>query len=199
MLLKYMDLADIRVLHVGDTAGGQFPDGLPVEIVWDASNRWIVDTEDPKYAEVSPEWWDYLASEEVTQDVTDFHRVPLNKNQKHFGGFPVGTKQATVYEQARVDALLARSEVVAEIDTLILKDQETGSLKKSDLTEVARKAGIDGKGTKEALLDALMDFADNHRREVQGIDTGVGAGTGKGTTVGGSTDGTSGTAAGATV
>jgi hypothetical protein len=99
MKIKYMGTADVRVIPIGDMAGGTLPMPLDTEVVWDRSNNWVVDTDAEQYATVPPELWDYLVINDNFQNVSDFRQIPLNDHQRIFLAMKDGAQKTVVEEQ----------------------------------------------------------------------------------------------------
>lgn len=167
MLLKSMGSADVRQFLPGDNAGGVM-EPLTVAIVFDRSNNWIVDTEDPQYADVSSEWWDYLKDVQPDiLDVTGYRRYPLNDNQKLFLGMQEGTQLTAKQEAAEREAEAARvaEEVLLANALATADDAAAGHATREELVAAARDLGVPAKGTKEELETAVRDEVDRRRRE----------------------------------
>lgn len=109
--IKYMGSADIREIKSGTDANGQLQDKLPVDLVWDRDNNWLIDTGDDKYSNVAPEFWELLlegdASGKEFKDVSDLKRIPTNEHQQIFLGMKKVDDEATdevATEQAQREA-----------------------------------------------------------------------------------------------
>lgn len=97
--VKYMGTADVRDIAKGWDFGGQFPSGLSKELVFDASNKWLVDLE-----EAGVEDADVVAQLLVDngdfKDVTELKRVPTNAHQQTYLGMPKSVEAEDEPEQS---------------------------------------------------------------------------------------------------
>lgn len=99
--IKYMGTADRRVIEKGDTFNGQYPDGVPHDLVWDWNNNHVIDTEKtgPKGDQVLPgELVELVIAHPGFRDVTDLKKVPLGGAQKMWRGMqdsPPGVQSVT--------------------------------------------------------------------------------------------------------
>lgn len=154
MKVKYMGTADVRIIPIGDMAGGTLPMPLDTEIVWDRSNNWVVDTEDEAYATVPPELWDYIVLNDNFQNVSDFRQIPLNDHQRIFLAMKDGAQKTVAEEQAEQKAAIALLEEerlarVAE-NNAMLEARELEAINalqaqsKEDLRVLASQMGVDG-------------------------------------------------------
>lgn len=151
MLVKYMGVADIKRLCEGDDLGGQFseplPGGLPGDadngvtcIQWDASNRWIVDTEADEYSEIDSEFWDMLVElfPNDFRNVSDYKRIPVNLHQTTFLGMkPADQKteaELAIEEFDRKQAI--KEELAADVEASNAEVEEQEKVAK----KVSKKA-----------------------------------------------------------
>lgn len=220
MKLKFMGTADVKEVRKGDTFGDVLTEPLPVDVVWDQSNGWIVDTGEDKYADIPDEAWEYLVVNDNFKDVSAFVRVPLNDNQKTFLALREGDQKTlaeeeearlatldSAFEAARQEAAAAnqREEVLAKI--------RNADASYDQLMEYAKEHNVKGRSKmdKEELQEAITDVVRNSTDSTEssaspartsstvsgaggtatGGSTTGGTGGGKTTTAGGSTAKTS--------
>lgn len=217
MRLKFMGVADVKQVLAGDNIGGTLNEPLAVDLVWDRSNGWVIDTDEEKYANVPDEVWEYLVLNDNFMDVTDFVRTPLNQNQKTFLGMREGEQKTEAEEeeqrQAALDeAFAAARELAAAANNreAVLAKLQSGGATREELMELAKQHNIKGRTSMKVdeLQNALVDLIqkDNPLESgstggahtgstisgaapATGSSTTGGRGTGGTTTVGGSTAG----------
>lgn len=87
-LVKYMGTSDIHTLQKGEDFDGQLRDGLPKDLVFDKSNKWVVDVSDLSEEAVTLllEVSDGTPNGKEFRDVTGLKRVPSNRHQQIFLG-----------------------------------------------------------------------------------------------------------------
>jgi hypothetical protein len=94
MKIKYMGLADVRLVEEGEDFGGRLATPLSETIRWDRENSWVVDSDE---LGLSAEVVELLVEDgQGFLDVTGLERVPVNQVQSTF----YGLKDAAVEEPA---------------------------------------------------------------------------------------------------
>lgn len=95
--IKYMGLADVRLLERGEDWSGRLADPLTSDLVFDRSNNWIVDTGE---AGLSDEAVALLLEDSEFKDVSSLKRIPANQHQRTFLGFPAHEDAEDVLDEA---------------------------------------------------------------------------------------------------
>lgn len=194
MLVKYMGIADEKHLPVGYDGDGQFSEKLTEELVWSASNRWVLNSDD--YSDIDPDFWSFLVETFPTdfKDVSAYKRIPVNLHQTTFLGMPEGSqlteKEEAALAEERRKAIAADLAEDVERSNFLVDVQEADT--KADLEKIAKKAGVELKSsmTKEEMVKALTD----HLNSGGSVNTSPGgAVSSAGTTTGGNTGGTTST------
>ena len=98
--VKYMGTADRYVLKKGEDFDGRLGTPVSKEVVFDKSNKWVVDTDE---AGISSDAFDLLL-EEGFVDVTDKDRIPSNDHQKMFLGHGATRPASNAEKEAAGDA-----------------------------------------------------------------------------------------------
>lgn len=81
--VKYMGVADVRSIPKGTDFDGRLADPTTKDLVFDRTNRWIIDTDE---AGLSAEAVELLLEDDGFKDVTDLARIPSNEHQTTFLG-----------------------------------------------------------------------------------------------------------------
>lgn len=81
MLVKYMGLSHVHRLDAGDDFGGRLKKPLANDVVFDESNRWVIDTD---AAGLSKSAVEVLLTDPDFLDVSDLELIPVNEHQKVF-------------------------------------------------------------------------------------------------------------------
>lgn len=81
--VKYMGVADVRSIPKGTDFDGRLADPTTKDLVFDKSNRWIVDSEE---AGLSEEALALLLEEDGFKDVSGLKVIPSNEHQTTFLG-----------------------------------------------------------------------------------------------------------------
>ena len=202
MRLKYMGTADVKGVLSGDDLGGTLAEPVDVDLVWDRSNNWVIDTADDKYANVPDEVWEFLVLNDNFMDVTDFVRTPLNEHQKLFLGMREGDQKTEEEERdARIkaldDAFQAARDLAAAANSreAVLAKLQSGGATREELMELAKDHDIKGRSkmSAEQLQNALVDVIQKDNPLEQGSTEPVSRASSTvsdgGTTTGGSTGG----------
>lgn len=94
--IKAMGSSHVHILKAGEDFDGRFPDGLPEDLVFDQSNKWVINV-----GSLDPEAQELLAADPSFLDVTGMKRVPDNEHQKMF--HPRQEASAVAVEEIVVD------------------------------------------------------------------------------------------------
>lgn len=77
--VKAMGTSHVHILEKGESFDGRYPDGLTEPLVFDQSNRWVVNV-----GGLPQEVQDLIAEQPDFLDVTGLKRVPDSEHQKMF-------------------------------------------------------------------------------------------------------------------
>lgn len=98
-LIKYMGTADEATVPKGTDFGGTVKEPTSVALVFDKSNKWVVDAEEAGLTQVQIDA--LLEDSDRFKDVTDMQRIPFNAHQKTFHPTKAqGASEAKVSEAA---------------------------------------------------------------------------------------------------
>lgn len=81
--IKYMGMSHVHRLEAGDDFGGRLAKPLAKDVVFDESNRWVIDTNDSGLSRPAIE---ILLDDPDFLDVSDLEKIPVNKHQETFKG-----------------------------------------------------------------------------------------------------------------
>lgn len=103
MKVKYMGLADVRLIEAGEDFNGRLATPVAETVRWDKDNKWVVDTDE---VGLSADAVAFLVEDgQGFLDVTDLERVPVNQVQATWYGLT--DVQEEVVEEAPVAEVTA--------------------------------------------------------------------------------------------